>query len=323
MELKNRKVMVTGGAGFIGSHLVDRLLENSNQVITYDNFDDFYSGKESNIIHNLNKENFILVRGDLLDYDKLLSYMKKVEVVFHMAAQAGIRYCNDHPLKAHNVNTLGTLNVLEAVRQSNIQKMVYASSSSIFGDPNYLPIDESHPTNPNSPYGATKLAGEKYCFAYNRVYDLNIASLRYFSVYGPRGRPDQVIYKFTDTINKGNNPIIFGDGSYTRDFTFISDVINANILAAESEHSSWETFNIGYGQDYSINEVAKKIILGLKNDGSVKIVYEKSQKGDFSKTLVDNSKARKILGWTPKINLDEGLDIFRKWFVGKKGNDYD
>jgi UDP-glucose 4-epimerase len=318
LELKKKKLLVTGGSGFIGSHLVDELLKKGNEVIVYDNLDDFYPYKQHNFSHNLKNKNFYFVNGDILNYEQLITSMKGVDVVFHGAAQPGIRYCNLNPLKAHNVNTFGTFNVLSAARYFNIKKVLYASSSSIFGDPVYLPIDEKHPTDPNSPYGATKLAAEKYCLAFNRVYDLNISSLRYFSVYGPRGRPDQAVYKFVENVTKGLPPIIFGDGTNTRDFTYVSDVVEATILAAESEINTWEIYNIGYGSEQSINEITKKIISLLKKEESINIRYEKSYKGDFSKTLVNNSKAQKYLGWKPKVSFDKGLNHFIQWFNKNK-----
>ncbi|MEM2945564.1 MAG: NAD-dependent epimerase/dehydratase family protein, partial [Thermoproteota archaeon] len=194
VDLAGKRVLVTGGAGFIGSHLVDILIEKGCEVVVLDNFDDFYSGKERNIVRHIGNEKFHLIRGDILNYDLLFHVMKGVEVVFHEAAQAGIRYCNLNPVKAHRVNVEGTLNVLLASREQKVKRIVYASSSSIFGKTSSMPINEEYPTNPSSPYGATKLAGEKYCLSFHDVYGIDVVCLRYFSVYGPRGRPDQVIY---------------------------------------------------------------------------------------------------------------------------------
>ena len=239
MNLQDSRVLVTGGVGFIGSHLVERLLESGCRELTvYDNFDDFYPGKEENakMLQSKGKSNsFKLVRGDINDKDSLSAAVKHSDVIFHLAGQAGIRYCNAMPLKANRVNVDGTLNVLMAAKEHGIKKIVYASSSSIFGDPVYLPIDEKHPTNPNSPYGVSKLAAEQYCRVFSKVYGMNVICLRYFSVYGPRGRPDQAIYAFAENIARGKQPVIFGDGEQTRDFTFVSDVVDATILAMERE----------------------------------------------------------------------------------------
>jgi len=315
MELKDKRILVTGGAGFIGSHLVDKLLEINNTVIVYDNFDDFYTGKEQNIQHSLQNKRFKLIRDDVLNYEALASAMNGVEVVFHEAAQCGIRYCIKNPQKAHNVNVTGTLNVLMAAKQTDVKKIVFASSSGIFGIPHYVPMDEKHPTNPDSPYGVSKLAAEKYCQVFHEVYGMNVVSLRYFSVYGPRGRPDQVIYAFTATITKNGNPVIYGDGTQTRDFTYVSDVVEATILAAECDEASGEIFNIGYGKETSINKVAAMVIEKLGRTGWTQPLYKDSYRGEFPRTLAGNAKARRVLGWNPRVDLDEGLDVFIEWFM--------
>jgi UDP-glucose 4-epimerase len=315
MQLKNKKVLVTGGAGFIGSHLVDVLLEKGNNVIIYDNFDDFYMGKDKNISHNLNNKKFSLIKGDILDYDLMSSIMKNVDVVFHHAGQAGIRYCINMPEKAHRVNTTGTLNVLLACKKNQVKKIVFASSSSIFGIPLYMPIDEKHPTYPGSFYGATKLAGEKYCLAFHEVYKMNLTCLRYFSVYGPRGRPDQVVYAFSNRILKGEPVIIYGDGSQTRDFTYISDVVDATLSAAEIDEASGEVFNIGYGQEISIKKVLEETFRVLGKEIPDNIEYQKTYGGEFPKTIAENKKAREVLGWKPQIDFSIGLSNFISWFT--------
>jgi len=253
-----------------------------------------------------------------LNYEALRSTISKVDVVFHEAAQCGVRYCIKNPLKANNVNVKGTLNVLMAAKQSGVKKVFFASSSGIFGIPRYMPMDENHPTNPDSPYGATKLAAEKYCLAFHEVYGLDLVSLRYFSVYGPRGRPDQVIHAFTSAITEGKRPVIFGDGTQTRDFTYVSDVVEATILAAENDEAVGEIFNIGYGKETSIKEVAALVIKKLGRKSEIQPVYKDTYKGEFPRTLADNSKAKRILGWQPKIEFDQGLDIFVDWFIKTK-----
>jgi UDP-glucose 4-epimerase len=312
--LDGKKAFVTGGIGFIGSHLADALLGRGCEVTCYDVFDDFYPGKESNAKLLQSHPKFCLIRGDILDYSSLSSAMKDCEVVFHEAGQAGIRYCNEKPMKANKVNVEGTLNVLMAARERGIKRVVYASSSSIFGDPLYLPIDEQHPTRPNSPYGVSKLAGELYCLAFGKVYGLEVPCLRYFSVYGPRGRPDQVIYAFAEKVSRGESPTIYGDGTQTRDFTFISDVVHATLLAAEKDEAGGETFNIGHGSKISMNELTSKVISAMGREGQVSPVYRERSKGDFHDTEANNEKARKLLGWNPKVTLDVGLRSFLDWF---------
>lgn len=313
-DLGGKRVLVTGGAGFIGSHLVDRLIEKGSRVTVIDNFDDFYEGKEGNIEAHLKDGNYRLIRGDILDYDLVLRATKGVDAIFHEAAQAGIRYCNLNPVKAHRVNVEGTLNVMMACKENAVKRVVYASSSSIFGNPRYVPIDEACPTNPNSPYGATKLAGEHYCSVFHEVYGLPVVCLRYFSVYGPRGRPDQVIYSMGRSMMRGESPIIYGDGSQRRDFTYVSDVVGATILAAEIESIDGEVFNIGYGRDFSIKELFDLTAKALQ-DKAVDIAprYVERYRGDFQRTLADNSKARKKLGWKPSVNLEEGLREYMRW----------
>ncbi|MEM3389953.1 MAG: NAD-dependent epimerase/dehydratase family protein [Thermoproteota archaeon] len=312
VDLAGKRVLVTGGAGFIGSHLVDILIAKDCEVVVLDNFDDFYSGKERNIVRHVGNEKFHLIRGDILNYDLLFHVMKGVEVVFHEAAQAGIRYCNLNPVKAHRVNVEGTLNVLLASREQKVKRIVYASSSSIFGKTSSMPINEEYPTNPSSPYGATKLAGEKYCLSFHDVYGIDVVCLRYFSVYGPRGRPDQVIYSMAYRMLTGKRPVVYGSGEQRRDFTYVSDVAEATLLAAETEGIAGEVFNIGFGKDFSINELLKILFNTMSVDG-VEPEYLESYKGDFERTLADNSKAQRTLGWRPKVNLEEGVRRFVEW----------
>ena len=312
MEINRKKILVTGGAGFIGSHLSEGLLKLGARVTVLDNFDDFYPGKEQNISHLLRNERFNLVRGSILDIELLQSLIKGSDAVVHLAAQAGIRYCNQKPLKANEVNATGTLNVLVCCQREGVRKLVYASSSSIFGDPVRTPMDENHPTNPNNPYGASKLAGEKYCTSYANAYGMDITCLRYFSVYGPRGRPDQVLYAFAEKAARQEGPIIYGDGSYSRDFTYVSDVASATILALYSDADGGRVLNIGFGKDYKVIDVARKVVAHY--GGDQKIQFVKQYQGDFSRTLCDNDRARRVLGWRPATQFDEGLALFLDWF---------
>jgi nucleoside-diphosphate-sugar epimerase len=208
MELHGKKVLVTGGAGFIGSHLCDSLLLLGCRVVAYDNFDDFYAGKEKNVEHNLRNDKYRLVKGSILEKEKLGALMRGVDVVFHLAAQAGVRYCINNPIKAEEVNAIGTLNVLMAAKEKKVKKMVAASSSSVYGNPTKQVLSEDLPLNPTNPYGVSKLAAEKYCLAFHETYGTPVSCLRYFSVYGPRGRPDQVIYAFAKWVSEGEPPVI-------------------------------------------------------------------------------------------------------------------
>ncbi len=315
MKLKELKILVTGGAGFIGSWVVDALLKLDNEVIVYDNFSDFYRGKEKNIQHNLSKRNFSLIRKDLLEYSSLIQAMQDVDLVIHEAAQANVRYSLSNPLIVHNVNVTGTLNVLMAAKEAEVQKVVNASSSSVYGIPQQLPINESHPLRPNSPYALSKVLAEKYCNLFFELYELNVVTLRYFSVYGPRQRPDLVIHSFAKKILENKSPLIYGDGTQTRDFTFIDDVVQATLLAAEKENVAGEVFNIGNGGRTSINEIARTIIQLFGKEGETDAKYKPSYAGDFPHTQADITKARELLGYNPKVSLDEGLILFKEWFI--------
>ena len=312
MELAHKRVLVTGGAGFVGSHLVDQLLGLGCQVTSYDNLDPFYGEKSRNYGHNLKNPSFRFVEGDIRDYERLSATMKKTELVFHEAAQAGVRYCIAEPMKAHEVNVTGTMNVLLAAKQNKVKKIVYASSSSIFGVPQKVPITENHPTNPTSIYGATKLAAEKYCHAMSQTDGIAVTSLRYFSVYGPRGRPDQVTHAFAEKVLAGEQPVIYGNGAQSRDFTYVSDIVSAAIFAGEAEEANGEVFNIGYGREITIMEVVNKVISRL--GGEMKPKFLPLYAGDFPRTLAANEKATRVLRWRPAVGFDEGLGRFLDWF---------
>jgi len=318
LELHGAKALVTGGAGFIGSTLVDSLMRLGCDVVVYDNFDSFYLGKEANIRHNLGSPRFSLVRGSILEEGKLSAAMKGAEVVFHLAGQAGVRYCNENPLKAEEVNAAGTLQVLQAVRKAKtVKKMVYASSSSIFGKPVKPMLSEDHPQNPTNPYGVSKLAGEKYCLAFHETFGTPVTCLRYFSVYGPRGRPDQVVYSFAKRVMAGQPPLIYGDGKVSRDFTFVSDIVGGTVLAAMADESVGEAFNLGYGKDFPMEAVARMIIRSFGAD--LEPEFLEATRGDFPKTLCQNAKARSILRWSPQVDFETGVAEFLDWFKATQG----
>lgn len=317
MDISRSRVVITGGAGFIGSHLADQLLSLGCTVTVLDNLDDFYSGKEQNYGHNLSNPRYRLVKGDILDSKALKDVMKGAGVVFHQAAQAGVRFCIENPQKAHEVNVGGTLNVLLAAKEAKVKKLVFASSSSVYGVPKRVPLTEEMQTEPTSIYGATKLAGEKYCRALGETGGVPTVSLRYFSVYGPRGRPDQVIHAFADCVRRGIPPVIYGDGKQTRDFTYVSDIVTAAIFAAETEECDGEVLNVGFGKEVTIAALAEKVI--LKMGSSLKPEYKPAYAGDFPRTLCGNEKARKILRWKPVVGLDEGLASFLRWFGSEAG----
>ena len=307
------KVLVTGGAGFIGSHIVERLLRGGEEVVVVDNFDPYYDIrlKEKNVEMFKGNPNYTFVRGNILDRELMRPIIKEVDAVIHMAAQAGVRASIENPRKTFEVNAYGTFQLLELCMDSDVKKFINASSSSVYGKVKYLPIDEEHPKEPISPYGVSKLSAEHYCRVFYEVYGLKTVNLRYFTVYGPRMRPDLAISIFTRNALQ-NKPIeIFGDGSFTRDFTYIDDAVELTIKCLNSSNANGETFNVGSGKRITILDLAKKII--EINNSKSRIVFSDRKKGDMEHTQADISKAMKVLGYNPKYSLDEGLKVFSEW----------
>jgi UDP-glucose 4-epimerase len=308
-----KTLLVTGCAGFIGSHLVDRMLELGYKGIGIDCFTDYYPReiKEANISNALKNKNFKLIEEDILKMDKF----PEVDYVFHEAAQAGVRasWGKSFDIYTRN-NEEATQRLLEFYKDLSIKKFVYASSSSVYGDTE-LPMKENSLLKPVSPYGVTKLAGENLCYLYYKNYGVPTISLRYFTVYGPRQRPDMAIHKFVKAILNGEEITVFGDGTQTRDFSYINDVIEANILAAKSDIVG-EVFNIGGGSRISMNNLIKIMedVLGKK----AKVKYMEKQKGDVRDTWADVNKAKADLGWTSKVEIDEGLKRFVDWWKVEK-----
>ncbi len=304
------RCLVTGAAGFIGSHLAERLVADGHEVTGVDCFLDYYPrvAKERNLGALGRQASFRLVEADLVRAD-LAPLVDAVDWVFHQAAQAGVRasWGRDFHIYTEN-NIFATQRLLEAARDAKISRFVYASSSSIYGDAPERPIREETRPQPVSPYGVTKLAGEHLCWLYWRNYGLPSVSLRYFTVYGPRQRPDMAFHRFLKAALLGGEITLFDDGEQTRDFTFIADAVEANVAAAE-RGSSGQAFNIGGGSEVSINRVLEEI--GEISGRSIRIRREGRQKGDVRHTLADCSRARQDLGFRPAIGLREGLQ--REW----------
>lgn len=301
------KVLVTGGAGFIGSNLIKQLCNDGHAVTALDNL---LTGYRSNL------DPFPQVRfieGDIRDEKKIADAMKGVEVVFHLASSVGNKRSIEQPLDDAEINVMGTLKVLEAARRERVRKIVASSSAGIFGELKTLPIREDHPVEPDTPYGSTKLCMEKLCLAYAKLYDLEAVCLRYFNVYGPNQRFDaygNVIPIFAFKILRGDKITIFDDGEQTRDFVNVRDVVQANIGAAMS-HGVSGAFNIGSGTRITINNLVRR----LKNASGapVEVEYKPPRPGDVRDSLADIGAARAAFGFTPQVALDDGLGEYLAW----------
>ena len=305
--------LVTGVAGFIGSHLAERLIKEGHEVVGIDCFTDYYSRsiKEANVAKLLNLQGFTFIEGNLLTYE-LSQLLNGANYIFHQAAQAGVRSSWGVEFEIYtNLNVLATQRLLEACKGLSIEKFVYASSSSVYGDSEEMPIGEEAALRPVSPYGVTKLAGENLCASYWKNYAIPIISLRYFTVYGPRQRPDMAFNKFMQALAKDREIEIYGDGTQTRDFTYISDAVEGNLLAMQN-NSLGEVFNIGGGSRVMLNDVLQTLETITLRD--TKTVCRGVQKGDVRHTFADTSKARKILGYKPQIDLKTGLLNQWEWF---------
>jgi|Deesub1362B_J571_1020462.scaffolds.fasta_scaffold01834_3 UDP-glucose 4-epimerase len=306
------KSIVTGCAGFIGSHLAERLLKEGHEVVGIDNFSDYYPKeiKEKNIENLLEAEGFQLIEEDINNLN-LKEIVEGADYVFHQAAQAGVRASWGENFKIYtDSNILATQALLEAVKDANIKKFVYASSSSVYGDVDSLPMRETDNPRPVSPYGVSKLAGEHLCYLYWKNFGVPTVSLRYFTVYGERQRPDMAFHRFIKAILTQDEIVVYGDGRQTRDFTYVRDIVEANILAVKYAKSG-EVFNIGGGNRISINEVIRILeeLTGLK----AKVKYIEKQKGDVRDTYADISKAKKELGYNPRVDIKEGLKREIEW----------
>ncbi|MDI6840023.1 MAG: SDR family oxidoreductase [bacterium] len=316
------RYLVTGGAGFIGSHIVEELLRRNKKARILDNFS---TGRRENIacfLENLANHqlpvtnNLEVIEGDIRNFDIVRKAMKGIDYVLHQAALVSVARSIKDPITVNEVNVGGTLNILKAARDAKVKRVVYASSSSIYGNSEILPKKEDMNPEPISPYAVSKLSGEKYCQVFHKVYGLETVILRYFNVFGPRQDPNSqysaAIPKFISAIKKGKSPIIYGDGLQTRDFTYVSNVVEANILAIETEDTGSEIFNIACGKRYSLLSIIDRLneILGT----SVKPTFKKPKPGDVKHSMADISKSMSKLKYSPRVELLDGLVKTVKWF---------
>src|SRR5881296_1321334 len=313
------RILVTGGAGFIGSHLVEKLLAAGREVAILDDFNDFYDPqiKHANIagfaknvtIHHVDLRDGASVRN--------LFQREKFETIVHLAARAGVRPSIQYPQLYYDTNVSGTLHLLDAARVVGVERFIFASSSSVYGSSKKVPFSEDqHLTQTLSPYGATKIAGEFLCSTYSHLYQIRVVALRYFTVYGPRQRPDLAIHQFTRRIYAGQPIDQYGDGSTRRDYTYINDVIQGTMAALAYDGPLFDIFNLGESETIQLRELISAIenVLGKR----AKVNRLPEQPGDMPLTCADISKARKLLAYKPTTKLSEGLQKFIDWFLANQ-----
>lgn len=314
------RYLITGGAGFIGSNLADKLLADGNEIVVVDNFNNYYdvAVKEANVAQALQNPNYRLYRVDIEDMPRLEAVFKahRFDAVIHLAARAGVRPSLENPVEYVKSNILGTVNVLEAMRQFGVKKLVIASSSSVYGNCNAEIFSEDlKVTEPISPYAATKSACEQLCYTWHHLYGINVVALRFFTVYGPRQRPDLAINKFSRLIAE-NKPIeMYGDGSTKRDYTFIGDIVQGICASIAYDKTAYEIINLGGGEPITLRRMIQTIedAMGKKAE----IIQKPMQPGDVNKTVCDWSKAQRLLGYRPQTTFEQGIKKFISWKYSK------
>jgi UDP-glucuronate 4-epimerase len=309
-------VLVTGGAGFIGSHLVERLIADGHSVAILDDFNDFYDPKIKRANISTVAKQIVMHDVDLRDGKKVANVFrdKKFDAIFHLAARAGVRPSIQQPQLYYDTNVAGTLHLLEGARTSGVERFIFASSSSVYGGAKRVPFSEEEQlVQTLSPYAATKIAGEVLCSTYSHLYKIRIVGLRYFTVYGARQRPDLAIHQFTRKIHAGEPIDQFGDGTTRRDYTYIDDIIQGTLAALKYDGAMFDVFNLGESETIQLKDLIAAIEAAL--DKKAKINRLPEQPGDMPLTCADISKARKLLGYNPKTKFEDGLPKFVDWFL--------
>jgi len=300
------RILVTGGAGFIGSHLVDELVKEGFEVTV---FDDLSTGRIENIRHHSEKRKIRFIEGDVRRRKDVEEALEGVEVVFHLAAITSVPYSVKHSKVTYEVNVDGTRNLLEACLRSSVERFIYLSTCGVYGEPEYLPVDENHPTNPISPYAEAKLKAEQACMKFQEVYGLKTTVFRPFNVYGSRQRNDWyggVIANFIERLRRGKPPLIYGDGKQTRDFIYVDDAVRAFMAALNHNDAVGRTFNIATGIPTSINKLAQ-LLMELFGAEGIKPQHTSPRQGDIKHIYANIEKAKHRLGFEPRVSLSEGL----------------
>ncbi len=309
-------ILVTGGAGFIGSHLVSRLLERGDRVTVLDDFNDFYDPrrKRENVELHLGHTGYQLVEGDIRDQPLVDRLFRegRFDAVVHLAARAGVRPSLSEPVLYEDVNCIGTLRLLEAARAHGPRIFIFGSSSSVYGINKKVPFAEDDPVEqPISPYATTKRTGELICYNYHHLYDFRVSCLRFFTVFGPRQRPEMAIHKFTEALARGASIPLFGDGSSRRDYTYVDDIIDG-VVAALDLASGFEIFNLGGAETTGLLDLVNALAVALAVEP--RIEYLPDQPGDVPITYADVRKAGRLLGYAPKVPIRRGLERFVAWY---------
>ncbi|MEP6626333.1 MAG: SDR family NAD(P)-dependent oxidoreductase [Ginsengibacter sp.] len=315
-------ILVTGAAGFIGSHVCEQLVKVGNLVIGVDNFDSFYAVeiKESNLAQLKQSDHFKLYKIDIRDSNALneIFASANIDVVIHLAAKAGVRPSIDSIEQYYDVNVNGTVSLLESMRKHGVKKMLFASSSSIYGNNKKVPFSETdNVDNPISPYASTKRSGELVCHVYHHLYNFDISCLRFFTVYGPRQRPDLAIYKFTKLINEGKSIPFYGDGLTSRDYTYITDIVNG-ISCALSHLKGYNLYNLGESKIITLRHLVDTIEQVLEKKAILNFLP--MQQGDVSRTYADISKAKTEIGYHPEYDIETGIKEFVDWYKKSSTN---
>jgi nucleoside-diphosphate-sugar epimerase len=305
------RYVVTGGAGFIGSNTVEELVRRGHSVVV---LDDFSAGKEENLAEIRNK--ITLIKGTITDIEVVRKAMHEAEYVLHFAARTSVPRSVKDPIETNRINIDGTLNVLVAARDAKVKRLVFAASSSAYGETPTLPKAESMQPQPISPYGVTKLVGELYAQTFGRCYGIENVSLRYFNIFGPRQDPSSpysgVLAKFCTAYLEDTQPVIFGDGEQTRDFTYVENAVQANLLACEAPNVSGRVFNIGTGVRFSLNQTVE--LLSKISGKRLEVKYDPPREGDIRDSLADITQAREMLGYNPQVGFEEGLRRTFEWY---------